>query len=367
MLQLLRQIQIDEPLLGQAGGVVRILILLIGIVLFVFVLLHALGHLDVHGGAHLDLLALLDGLVDHGTLGLFVRYLGDLIEKSQFVELLHGLLLGEPQELRHRHQGDGRSRGHVERHGLAGGEGRLVHRVGANHRAGSQVAALLHHVDDKIQGQIVENGLGILQGVVEHIPHGIGGGAGGNRQGDGGAALDHAVGGGILAHHPALLHGVVGDPFLHLNLEVGIVVVVDVLQEHIEEARHLHILSLGKEIPKEEGIEEVADARQRQGNDDKSGNEGSGIGAAMLGLGLPRAPGVGTLAAHGALCRCAGSGALGCMGLRRLIAKAEGGAGVLAEFVQVPEHLRGALVALVQIGGHGVHGDLLQALGNLGI
>ena len=102
-------------------------------------------------------------------------------------------------------------------------------------------------------------------------------------------------------------------------------------------------------------------------HDDKSGNEGSGIGAAMLGLGLPRAPGIGTLAAHGALCRCAGSGALGCMGLRRLIAKAEGGAGVLAEFVQVPEHLRGALIALVQIGGHGVHGDLLQALGNLGI
>ena len=152
-----------------------------------------------------------------------------------------------------------------------------------------------------------------------------------------------------------------------MNLEIGIVVVVDVLQEHIEEARHLYVLGLGKKIAKEEGIEEVADARQRQGNDDKSGNEGGGIGAAMLGLGLPRPPGVGILAAHGTLCRRAGSGALRCVGHRRLIAKAEGGAWVLAEFVQVPEHLRGALVALVQIGGHGVHGDLLQTLGDLGI
>ena len=39
--------------------------------------------------------------------------------------------------------------------------------------------------------------------------------------------------------------------------------------------------------------------------------------------------------------------------------------GILAEFLQVPQHGLGVHIALVDAGGHGLHGDLLQANGNV--
>ena len=304
----------------------------------------------------------------HGVLCLFAVHLGDLIEEASLLQLLHGFFPGQSQKPRHLHQLDLRAGGDIQHHGLSGRKGCLSDRIGADDRSGRLVAALLLDDNLEIQRQISEDHFGIGLGIVDHVRHGIRGRSGGDGQGNHRAALDHAIGRGVLANDPALLHGIVIDPVPKSNLEIGIGAHVYFVGKHAHKAGNGHLFRGSKELRKKEGIEENADGRQGQRDDDKACNQSGGIVLLfhrLLGRAAADALSLSADGPFGGRARLAA--AVTGDHRRRGIVKAEGNVGVLAKFIQVLQHLGGALIALVHISRHGVHGDLLQALGNLGI
>ena len=95
-----------------------------------------------------------------------------------------------------------------------------------------------------------EDHFGIGLGIVDHVRHGIRGRSGGDGQGNHRAALDHAIGRGVLADDPALLHGIVIDPVPKSNLEIGIGAHVYFVGKHAHKAGNGHLFRGSKELRK---------------------------------------------------------------------------------------------------------------------